>query len=529
MKRNRHQVHKKLKDAWYLEHCDMCYIQDKNGTPLYPTRRIERMLRKVNTGKAHIIQDYPLLIQLNYDSQESYMEHEIRLGVDQGSKNLGYAAIDTKTGAVLFLAHLDTKNEEVAEHMHKRMVHRKASRRGERQVRQRRARRNGTTTDRYEKTGRMLPTFSKPIKMKDIKNSPVRFIHRTHSIDKWRTPTVIELVRAQVNIIGGIRRMLPINHISYEWNDFDTEKMKSKETGAQYKRNTNPPHTHKTPHEAIYERQNGKCIICGNDIEHYHHVRLRSDRGSDTQENLVGVCKECHEKLHKGLVSLDIDGLGKKYAGVSAQQQAFPIAWRRLKRDFGKNATLIDSYDVYAYRKSHNIKKTHANDAACIAACASGNIELVGLDDAHCFEIRRYRRHNRALIHSQRERTYVDPGRQLLPCEKKPRRPVVAKNRHARIGQDVTSMPSLEEFRAMYGDDAVSRLIVFPSERHYYSDTNRLLSGVIILYENERYVLSGTSSKGRQYVLIGLDGKRKLAAKSKCVFHEYNKGLVYVA
>ena len=47
---------------------------------------------------------------------------------------------------------------------------------------------------------------------------------------------------------------------------------------------------------------------------------------------------------------------------------------------------------------------THADDAVCIAAYGA---PVSGVADrAHTFEVRQFRRHDRALIRSQRERAY---------------------------------------------------------------------------------------------------------------------------
>lgn len=41
-----------------------------------------------------------------------------------------------------------------------------------------------------------------------------------------------------------------------------------------------------------------KCINCGAQAEHYHHVIPRSLGGTDDKTNLVPLCNYCHGKLH---------------------------------------------------------------------------------------------------------------------------------------------------------------------------------------------------------------------------------------
>jgi len=49
----------------------------------------------------------------------------------------------------------------------------------------------------------------------------------------------------------------------------------------------------------VLERDEYKCQTCGKWTEAPpHHVRHRSQGGSDTLENLKTLCMRCHEKAH---------------------------------------------------------------------------------------------------------------------------------------------------------------------------------------------------------------------------------------
>lgn len=41
-----------------------------------------------------------------------------------------------------------------------------------------------------------------------------------------------------------------------------------------------------------------KCVNCGGQAEHYHHVIPKSLGGTDNKTNLVPLCNSCHGKLH---------------------------------------------------------------------------------------------------------------------------------------------------------------------------------------------------------------------------------------
>ena len=61
---------------------------------------------------------------------------------------------------------------------------------------------------------------------------------------------------------------------------------------------------------AIYQRAFGACEVCYrwtsfNEFD-LHHKRSRGAGGSDTKENVIGVCRECHNKIHMGLVDTNL-------------------------------------------------------------------------------------------------------------------------------------------------------------------------------------------------------------------------------
>ena len=47
------------------------------------------------------------------------------------------------------------------------------------------------------------------------------------------------------------------------------------------------------------------CVLCPKEPTELHHVIFRSHGGSDTEENCVMLCHDCHEKAH-GADSRDI-------------------------------------------------------------------------------------------------------------------------------------------------------------------------------------------------------------------------------
>jgi hypothetical protein len=52
----------------------------------------------------------------------------------------------------------------------------------------------------------------------------------------------------------------------------------------------------------IWDRQNGKCAICGKPLQrsstHYDHIKEVSKGGLSTTSNLRAVCADCHYQRH---------------------------------------------------------------------------------------------------------------------------------------------------------------------------------------------------------------------------------------
>lgn len=115
------------------------------------------------------------------------------------------------------------------------------------------------------------------------------------------------------------------------------------------------------------------------------------------------LCVDCHDKLHKNEVKLPAEGEKKRYAGTSVLNQAVPFILKELEKLFPSVDTCTGR-ETAAVRELLSAEKAHADDAVCIAAYGA---PVSGVADrAHTFEVRQFRRHDRALIRSQRERAY---------------------------------------------------------------------------------------------------------------------------
>ena len=495
------------------------YVLDMNGKPLMPTCRYGKVRRMLKSGKAKVVDTLPFTIQLQYEPTTKVVQPVV-VGQDPGRTNIGMAAVRSD-GSELYSAHVETRNKDIVKLMAKRKAHRQASRRGERLARKRLAVKNNTIARNLEP--RKLPGCEEKLEVKDIINTEARFNNRARP-SGWLTPTATQLLRTHLNLFRKIEKILPVSDIAIEINKFafmqlDNPEMQKKDIDFQ----RGPLYGRSGVNAAVCEQQNGMCLLCEKqEIEHYHHIVPRSKNGSNTIENIAGLCMKCHNKVHTSEKAIDKlknrkAGLVKKYGGLSVLNQIIPALVNELGHRYPGHAHVTHGWNTKRFRKEHGIEKTHDNDAYGIAACVLGGVK----PNLHTqtYEIQQFRKYNRSIIHSQRERTYRYDSQ------------IVAKNRHKRFEQESDSLE--EWFNSMVDLHGLqeaqrmrSQLTVQKSVRHY-NTPNRIMPGAVFLYEGNRYVLTGQSSYGRCYRACGQD-KRNFPAKAVKIV-KCNTGLVYVA
>ena len=489
------------------------YVLDKDGNPLMPTERFGHVRKLLDAGLAKPVSTKPFVIQLLYESTR--YTQPLYGGTDPGRTNIGEAVVN-QNGEVVYAANVVSRNKEIPKLMAKRKVHRQASRRGERLRRKRRARKNGTTTEFPE--GRKLPGYKGGVMaLKDIINTESKFANRKRPAG-WLTPTARQCVQTHINIIRQICKILPVTDWTLEYNkfafmelehgkiyglDFQNSRMKGYDSAEDY----------------VFALQNGRCVLCDGKIAHYHHIVPRHLGGSDTSENIVGLCNGCHTEVHLNRKLLDQIGKKKKYAGTSIVNTAMPFIYDEIKAMFGDEHTYIcTGRDTFVFRKEHDVAKEHFTDAACIAAIG-GKTGLSG-NVFKPFEIRQFRNHNRRIVKSQCERTY------------KLGKTVIAKNRRPRFEQDKKYSGLNEWYDSLCkkvgfseARKQLSKVKTVKSTRRY-NNLFRNLPGTVFYHNNIRYVITGNTTNGYYFRAYG-QGERNFRADECTIIAR--KSLTYVS
>lgn len=500
------------------------YVLDVDGKPLMPTYRYGKVRRMLKSGQAKVVETLPFTIQLAYKTKTHILQ-PVTIGQDPGRTNIGIAVVRSD-GTELGRFHCTTRNKEIPKLMANRKMFRSTSRRGERLIRKRLARKHGTLAKNLN--GRMLPGCEKPVNVKDIINTEARFNNRLRP-EKWLTPTATQLLRTHINLINRICKILPVTDVALEVNRFafmqlDNPDMKKQDIDFCH----GPLYRTGGLEAAVKEQQDGICLLCGKaPIDHYHHIIPRSKRGSNTIANIAGLCAECHNLVHKDADTtrklLDIKtGLMKKYGGTSVLNQIIPALVKKLAELFPGHLHVTNGWNTKEFREKHGLEKDHDVDAYCIGCSwMTGNEIKIHNPKVQTepFEILQFRKHNRANIHHQTERAYKLDST------------IIAKNRKKRMEQ---KSDSLDEWYAdmvirhgiEQADTMRSKLTVTKSTR-YYNTPGRIMPGNVFRYEGKRYVMTGQLTNGKYLRAYGTDKKNFSVAKIQIL--QKNTGLVFVA
>ena len=342
----------------------MVYVLNKYGQPLMPTTRYGRVRRLLRKGLAVVVDYRPFTIHLTYDTSNGVQE--VRLGVDAGTKHVGFSATTKKK--VLFEAELLLRSDIVEKLSTRREF--------------RRARRNRKT--RYRKS---------------------RFLNRTVSKKPgWLAPSVRQKVDTHIHWISKICKFLPIKKITVETAQFDTQLLKALEQGLPLPHGTDYQKGEQlgfcNVREYVLFRDGHKCRCCKGKSRdsklHVHHIESRKT-GGDAPNNLITLCSDCHAKYHRG--EIELSKTVKRGASLrDATQMGImrKTLFNRLKEEIGAE---IPCYETYGYitkntRSKYGLPKAHAIDARCI----SGN--PCAYSDGKYLIIRKLRANNRQLHHA---------------------------------------------------------------------------------------------------------------------------------
>ena len=334
----------------------MVYVLDREGRPLMPTERTAWVAYALKHGEAKVVRREPFTIMLLRDSTK-YLQ-AVTLGVDVGSKHIGLCASTEKKE--LYSAQIELR-DDVSELLTARREFRRA--------------RRGRKHNWYR---------------------PARWQNRNRYYNEL-PPSILHKAEAHYRAVLFVCKFLPVDKVVVEIGKFDSQKIANPEIhGEQYQQGVLANWENLKAYAKW--RDGYKCRACGKSKHkdgvrlEVHHIRRKADGGTDTPDNVVTLCEDCHKAHHQGERKLKFrrPPEHKGEAHMNAMRQYLKgtmLCWLPVR----------DSEITYGYltamaRREHVIEKSHTNDAFCIA----GNFSAQR-NDYNRYLHKFVRRHNRML------------------------------------------------------------------------------------------------------------------------------------
>lgn len=319
----------------------LVYVLKQNEQPFMPTTRFGKVRRLLKTKKAKVVRREPFTIKLLYEPETDVVQ-ECYCGVDTGSRHIGVAVVSNDK--VLYQSQTELRND-----IKRKMDARRAYRCNRRQRKTR---------------------YRKP-----------RFLNRSNSTKSDRLPpSVKHKVQAHIDEIEFCKKILPVSDLIIEVSQFDTALMKDPSLISEkvkhwgYQQGFN--YGYSSRREAILHRDNYTCQCCGkkNCRLEVHHVKFKSNGGTDDEENLLTLCEDCHKGVHDGTVTLDKKPKKKSKNLKYATHMSIIRSWLLKKYP---NAIETFGFVTSENRNHLNLEKDHYIDACVVA---SGGLEIKQLD-----------------------------------------------------------------------------------------------------------------------------------------------------
>ncbi len=305
----------------------MVYVVSKTGKNLMPTNRHGRVRKLIRDGKAKVICLNPFTIQLLFDTTE--FTQLVKVGIDVGD-TVGYAVtVDNNTV-------IDKGEISLRTDVSGLLQIRKTLRRG---------RRNRKT--RYRKA---------------------RFLNRGIP-DGWLAPSIESKFGRIIDKINEITKYLPDYKLTVETMKFDTQKMENPDiSGKEYQQGS--LYGYENVKQYLLFREKGKCQICHKGYDkadkwHVHHIKHRSQGGTNRPSNLALTHESCHKELHRK--NLKIKKTSIKRLTECAHFNSLRLRLKdMLKETYGDKVSFTYGYITKINRERLNLPKTHYNDAIAI-------------------------------------------------------------------------------------------------------------------------------------------------------------------
>jgi len=418
--------------------------------------------------KAKVVTIKPFTIQLLYETNKH--TQPITLGIDSGYLHIGFSAIckgkELISGEIELLKNIKERNEERAMY-----------------------RRNKRNRLRYRKP---------------------KFNNRKRK-EGWLAPSIKHKLDSHIRFIDKLNKILPITKTIIEIANFDIQKIKNPDIkNVEYQQGEQMGFWNLR--EYILHRDNHKCQNpnCKNKDENsileIHHIKYKSNGGTDTPNNLITLCTKCHTTPNhkKGKFLYEWQSNKPKIRGFKDATFMNIVRWKLVNqlKDKYNNVEHTYGYVTKNHRINNKIEKSHCNDAFCIAK----GISQIRIKP---FLVKQIKRNNRSL-ETFKDAKYID-----IRISKE----VTASNLNC--GRRTRNKNKNDENLKIYRGKKVRKGIRSIRKTRYFYQPNDL-----VLFENKIWLVKGTQSLGKQ-VWIERNGVKKTPNPKKLKILKFGKGFMF--
>ena len=323
-----------------------------------PTKNGGKVRHLLKQKKAKIVRREPFAIQLLYET--THYVQPVDIGIDPSPENIGISAANETEE--LFKIEVHPRGREIKKNLATRRECRK--------------------NRRSRKTRYRAP----------------RFLNRVRSKKKgWLPPSVQSAIDCHLHWVSVISGILPVKSVQVEVASFDLQKLQAdwegleRPEGAEYQEG--PQLGFWNAREYVLYRDGHECQCChgesGDNVLEVHHIESRKT-GGNAPNNLVTLCKTCHDAYHAGERPDFHPERGKKFDSA-VKTSIISTFLTKILRERGYEVGVTYGFITKSTRIEAGLPKEHVVDALCI----SGHARVRRLGDM--FVAYKKRCHNRSL------------------------------------------------------------------------------------------------------------------------------------
>lgn len=297
------------------------FVVDAEGKPLLPTHpaKARKLLR---LGKAQVHQMVPFAIQLGYCVAEP--AGAFTAGIDDGAVTVGLALVDEQRREVVLAGDIRLR-QDVPRLLERRRMYRCARRYRKLRYRARRF-------QRAKRAG-------------------------------WLAPTIRQKKDSVVRVLRDLKRLVNISKVVIEQGAFDTSSLAAGRQlqGEEYQI---PRYEGREFRAKVLWRDKYTCQHCGITVGlQAHHILPRAAGGTDTPDNGMALCAECHTTLHVG--DWTLSKIAKPFV-YPAHLQLGKHYVRHALESLGLSVITCTGWMTAYWRQQLDLGKSHIHDAAAM-------------------------------------------------------------------------------------------------------------------------------------------------------------------